>query len=275
MDDFLELLVSASATGVHLRPGRACVFADDPSHRDHQLRRGEWAMVGAFSAYLAIGKLNLAYPLGMAGVLAVLFLIGWGTERLPCGRWWSGGAGSCADPGAPGHAGRFPRGHFPQFRARPVSGAVPIRPGRLEFGRRDFRSRVRTRASSSLAPRCSCSLPRGCFSSARCGQVLRSRGDQSPRCRVDGYQPAACNGAVLCCRCRRGRLAGLLVAPNISAHYLMGCAGDPGFTALVVGGRRARRGGAARRSAACLRRAVHDRYAPIPPGYSSGFRWCC
>src|SRR5215208_5818633 len=43
---------------------------------------GEWAMVGAFGGYLLLSKYEWNYAVGMAAVVAFMFLLGWATERV-------------------------------------------------------------------------------------------------------------------------------------------------------------------------------------------------
>ena len=80
MRDFLELAVSATASGciyglialaylLMIRPTGIINFAV-----------GEWAMVAAFGGYLLLSKFEWPYPLGMAAVLGFMLLVGWATE---------------------------------------------------------------------------------------------------------------------------------------------------------------------------------------------------
>ncbi len=82
MSDFLELAVSAAASGcvyglvalaylLMIRPTGIINFAV-----------GEWAMVGAFGGFLLLSKYEWPYAVGMAAVLAFMFLVGWATERV-------------------------------------------------------------------------------------------------------------------------------------------------------------------------------------------------
>ena len=82
MQDFLELSVSATASGcvyalialsylLMIRPTGIINFAV-----------GEWAMVGAFSGFLLLSELAWPYPVGMAAILAFMLGIGWLTEKV-------------------------------------------------------------------------------------------------------------------------------------------------------------------------------------------------
>jgi branched-chain amino acid transport system permease protein len=66
-------------------------------------------------------------------------------------------------------------------------------------------------------------------------------------------------------------LAGLLVAPNVSAHYLMGVPlAIQGFTALVIGGVGRVEGALLGGLLVAFAEQLTVRYAPIPSGYAQG-----
>jgi hypothetical protein len=82
LQDFLELAVSATASGcvyglmalaylLMIRPTGIINFAV-----------GEWAMVGAFGGHFLLYRYEWPYALGMAVVIAFMLLVGWGTERV-------------------------------------------------------------------------------------------------------------------------------------------------------------------------------------------------
>ena len=82
MQDLLELAVSATASGcvyglialaylLMIRPTGIINFAV-----------GEWAMVAAFGGHLLLSRYEWPYALGMAAVVGVMMLVGWGTERI-------------------------------------------------------------------------------------------------------------------------------------------------------------------------------------------------
>lgn len=81
MQDFLELAVTASATG--------CVYGLLALWYLLILRStgiinfavGEWAMIGAFGGYVAMSAAKLPYAAGMAVVIAIMLVLGWITER--------------------------------------------------------------------------------------------------------------------------------------------------------------------------------------------------
>ena len=66
-------------------------------------------------------------------------------------------------------------------------------------------------------------------------------------------------------------LAGLLVSPNISAHYLMGIPlAIQGFTALVIGGVGRVEGALLGGLLLAFAEQLTVRYAPIPAGFAQG-----
>lgn len=96
MTDFLELLVSATASGciyglvalaylLVLRPTGVINFAS-----------GEWAMMGAFSAYLIVEIAGVPSLLAIPLAALTLALIGWGTEWLTVRPLIERGAGHLA-----------------------------------------------------------------------------------------------------------------------------------------------------------------------------------
>jgi len=82
LQDFLELAVSATASGciyglialaylLMIRPTGIINFAV-----------GEWAMVAAFGGHLLLYRYEWPYFAGMAAVLALMVVVGWVTERI-------------------------------------------------------------------------------------------------------------------------------------------------------------------------------------------------
>jgi branched-chain amino acid transport system permease protein len=66
-------------------------------------------------------------------------------------------------------------------------------------------------------------------------------------------------------------LAGILIGPNISAHYLMGVPlAIQGFTALVIGGVGRVAGALLGGLLLAFAEQLTVRYAPVPPGYAQG-----
>ena len=82
MQDFFELVVGAAASGaIYGLIGLAYLLIIRPTGIIN-FAVGEWAMLGAFGGFVLLTKYEWPYPLGMAAVLAFMFIVGWATERL-------------------------------------------------------------------------------------------------------------------------------------------------------------------------------------------------
>ena len=82
MNDFLELIVGASASGcVYALVALSYLLITRPTGIIN-FAVGEWALLGACGGFLALSRAGLPYAVGMILILAGMFLIGWATERL-------------------------------------------------------------------------------------------------------------------------------------------------------------------------------------------------
>jgi branched-chain amino acid transport system permease protein len=82
MNDFLELLVGATASGcVYALVALSYLLITRPTGVIN-FAVGEWSMLAAFGGFVLLSRLSLPYPVGMVLVLGGMFLIGWATERL-------------------------------------------------------------------------------------------------------------------------------------------------------------------------------------------------
>ena len=82
MQDFLELAVSATASGcVYGLVALAYLLMTRPTGIIN-FAVGEWATIAAFGAVVTLGIWELPYPVGFALVLGLMYLVGWATERL-------------------------------------------------------------------------------------------------------------------------------------------------------------------------------------------------
>jgi branched-chain amino acid transport system permease protein len=257
--DFLELAVSAAASGciyglialaylLMIRPTGIINFAV-----------GEWAMLGAFGGFLLLTEFAWPYPLGMAAVVAAMLLVGWATERIAVRPLVEGGAPllapilallgmlvvfreviSVSFPPDP-HPVPYPFGiQYQSFFIIAVSAVVFIAVW-LFFER-------------TVAGRCfeAVSLNR---------RAAALMGINLPRVTALSFAGGA--GAA--------GLAGLLVSPNVSAHYLMGVPlAIQGFTALVIGGVGRVEGALLGGLLLAFAEQLTARYAPIPSGYTQG-----
>lgn len=274
MQDFLELLISASATGciyglvalsflLMTRPTGVINFAV-----------GEWAMVGSFAGFLFLSKAELPYPVGIAAVMVVLFITGWLTERIAVRPLVERGAPLLAPILALlGMLVIFRESISLAFGPDPHPVPYPFEFERIEIGplfgfslagaNQSFVIIVATLVifiavwwffERTLWGKCFEAVAINRRGAALMGINLA---------RVTSLSFAG--GAVV------AGLGGLLVAPNISAHYLMGIPlAIQGFTALVVGGVGRVEGALLGGLLLAFVEQLTVRYAPVPPGYAFG-----
>jgi len=82
MNDFLELVVGASASGcVYALVALSYLLMTRPTGIIN-FAVGEWAMVAAFCGFVTLSLLELPYVVGIAITVALLFVLGWATERF-------------------------------------------------------------------------------------------------------------------------------------------------------------------------------------------------
>jgi len=259
LQDLLELSVSAAASGciyglvalaylLMIRPTGIINFAV-----------GEWAMVGAFGGFLVLAKVEWPYPLGMAAILAAMFVIGWATERISVRPLVERGAPLLAPIlallgmlvifresislifGPDPYQVPEPLGYqYQSFFIIGVTAAVFVGAWlffeRTVWGKAFEAVAIHRRAAALMG----INLARVAALSFGAGGVVAG-------------------------------LAGLLVGPNISAHYLMGVPlAIQGFTALVVGGVGRVEGALLGGLLLAIAEQLTVRYAPIPSGYAQG-----
>jgi branched-chain amino acid transport system permease protein len=220
---------------------------------------GEWAMVGAFGGYLVLSRYEWPYALGMAAVLAFMFLVGWASERIA--------VRPLVEKGAPLLAPILALlGMLVIFREA-ISVSFPPDPHPVPYAigieRQSFFIIGVTAAvfaavwlffERTLAGKCFEAVALHRRAAALMGINLRL---------VTALSFAA--GAVA------AGLAGLLVSPNISAHYLMGVPlAIQGFTALVIGGVGRVEGALLGGLVLAFAEQLTARYAPIPSGLTQG-----
>lgn len=274
MSDILELAVSATATGciyglvalaylLILRPTAIINFAI-----------GEWAMAGGFLSVallttLVLPPVSLPYPLAAAGVVLVLAVIGWLTERLTVRPLVQKGAAILSpilallgvlvimrelgallfgvDPLPSPPPFGFRRVELGPLAGTPQSFFIIGATAVVFIGAWLFFERtIWGRAFEAVA------LNRR--AAALMGVNLN---------RVTAFAFAA--GAAL------AGFAGLLVSAQTSAHYLMGLPlAIQGFTALVIGGVGRVEGALLGGLLIAFAEQFTARYAPIPSGLSLG-----
>lgn len=269
MQDFLELVVSATASGciyglvalsylLMTRPTGIINFAV-----------GEWAMVGAFGGYVALSAWEWPWPLGMALVLAVMLVVGWLTERLT--------VRPLVERGAPVLAPILALlGMLVVFRESISLGFGPDpRPvpqtfgfGRLEFGllAGSYQSFFIIAATIGVFV-----LAWWFFERTLAGKSFEAVAIDRRAAALMGIDLRRVTALSFAGGAGVAGLAGLLVAPNISAHYLMGIPlAIQGFTALVIGGVGRVEGALLGGLILAFCEQLTARYAPIPAGYAQG-----
>ena len=259
MQDFLELAVSATASGciyglvalaylLMIRPTGIINFAV-----------GEWAMVGAFGGFLLLAKLDWPYPLGMAAILAFMLLVGWATERVA--------VRPLAEKGAPLLAPILALlGALVVFRESISLGFGPD-PHQVPepFG---FEHQKTFMIATTLAVFAATWF---FFEKTLFGKAFEAVSLNRKAAALMGINLSRVTALSFGAGGVAAGLAGLLVAPNISAHYLMGVPlAIQGFTALVIGGVGRVEGALLGGLLLAFAEQLTVRYAPLPAGYAQG-----
>ena len=269
MQDFLELAVGAAASGcvyglialaylLVLRPTGIINFAV-----------GEWAMLGAFAGFVTLTKYEWPYPIGMAVVLAFLFIVGWATERVVVRR--------LVEKGAPVLAPILALlGMLVVFRES-VSVSFPPDPhpvpyafgiGRLEWGLLGGTYQSVFIIAVTLAVFIGVWL---FFERTVAGKAFQAVALHRRAAALMGINLSRVTALSFGAGGVAAGLGGLLVAPNVSAHYLMGVPlAIQGFSALVIGGVGRVEGALLGGMVLAFAEQLTVRYAPIPSGYAQG-----
>jgi branched-chain amino acid transport system permease protein len=259
LQDLLELAVSATASGciyglialaylLMIRPTGIINFAV-----------GEWAMVSAFGGHLLLSRYEWPYAPGMAAVLAFMALVGWTTERVA--------VRPLVAQGAPLLAPILALLGVLVVTREAISVSFPPDPLPVPYplGIEHHKSFV---IAVTLATFAAAWL---FFEKTLWGKSFEAvalnrkaaalMGINLPRVTALAF---AGGGAV-------AGLGGLLVSPNVSAHYLMGVPlAIQGFTALVIGGVGRVEGALLGGLLLAFAEQLTARYAPIPSGYAQG-----
>ena len=269
MQDFLELAVSASATGcvyglialsylMMLRPTGIINFAV-----------GEWAMVGAFGGFLLLSKLRWPYPLGMAAVLGFMLLLGWATERIA--------VRPLAQKSAPlmapilallGMLVVFRESISAAFGPDPRQVPYPFGFGRLEIGLLAGSYQSFFIIGTALLV---FAAAWWFFERTVAGKCFEAVALDRRAAALMGINLARVTSLSFAAGAGVAGLAGLAAAPDISAHFLMGVPlAIQGFTALVVGGVGRVQGALLGGLLIAFAEQLTVRYAPVPAGYAQG-----
>jgi branched-chain amino acid transport system permease protein len=269
LQDFLELAVSATASGcvyglialaylLMIRPTGIINFAV-----------GEWAMVGAFGGYLLLSKYEWNYALGMAVVVAFMFLLGWATERIAVRPLVERGAPVLAPILALlGMLVVFREVISVSFPPDPHPVPYPFGLGRLEIGPMGGSYQSFFIIAVTLA------VFAGAwafFEKTLWGKSFEAVALNRRAAALMGINLSRVTALSFAGGAGVAGLAGLVVSPNISAHYLMGVPlAIQGFTALVIGGVGRVEGALLGGLLLAFAEQLTARYAPIPSGFAQG-----
>jgi branched-chain amino acid transport system permease protein len=259
LQDLLELSVSAAASGciyglvalaylLMIRPTGIINFAV-----------GEWAMLGAFGGFLLLTRYEWPYALGMAAVVAGMLGVGWATERLA--------VRPLVERGAPLLAPILALlGMLVVFREI-VSVSFPPDPHPVPYA-----LGIRQQSHFIIA------VTLGVFAAAwlffertTAGKCFEAVALHRRAAALMGINLSRVTALSFAGGAGAAGLAGLLVSPNVSAHYLMGVPlAIQGFTALVIGGVGRVEGALLGGLLLAFAEQFIARYAPIPSGYTQG-----
>lgn len=230
---------------------------------------GEWSMLAAFGGFLALSRFELPYPVGMALVVGAMFLVGWATERLA--------VRPLVERGAPALAPILALlGMLVVFREMVSLGfgpdPQPVPPafgfGRLELGL----------VAGSYQSFFIIVVAAGVFGATwyffertLAGKSFEAVAIDRRAATLMGINLRRVTSLAFASSASVAALAGLLVAPNVSAHYLMGLPlAIQGFTALVIGGVGRVEGALLGGLILAFAEQFTVRYAPVPPGMAMG-----
>lgn len=269
MQDFFELSVSAAASGcvyglvalaylLMIRPTGIINFAV-----------GEWAMVAAFGGYLLLTRFEWPYPAGMAVVLGFMLVVGWATERIAVRPLVERGAPLLAPVLALlGMLVVFREIISVSFAPDPHPVPYPFGLGRLELGPVGGSYQSFFIIAVTLVVFFAVWL---FFERTVAGKSFEAVAIHRRAAALMGINLSRVTALSFAGGAGAAGLAGLLVSPNISAHYLMGVPlAIQGFTALVIGGVGRVEGALLGGLLLAFAEQMTARYAPIPSGYTQG-----
>lgn len=269
MNDFFELIVSATASGcVYALVALSYLLITRPTGIIN-FAVGEWAMLAAFGGFLALSRFEVPYPLGMALVLVVMFGVGWATERFT--------VRPLVERGAPALAPILALlGMLVVFREIVSLGIgpdpQPVPPvfgfGRLELG--PFAGSYQSFFIILVTLSVFCAVWYF-FERTLAGKSFEAVALDRRAAALMGINLRRVSWLAFAASAGVAALAGLLVAPNVSAHYLMGLPlAIQGFTALVIGGVGRVEGALLGGLILAFAEQFTVRYAPVPPGLAMG-----
>jgi branched-chain amino acid transport system permease protein len=269
LQDLLELAVSATASGciyglialaylLMIRPTGIINFAV-----------GEWAMVAAFGGHVLLSRYEWPYWLGMAAVLAFMLLVGLATERVAVRPLVAQGAPVLASILALLGVLVVTREIISvSFPPDPLPVPFPFGIGRLELGPVGGSYQSFFIIATTLAVFAAAWF---FFEKTLWGKSFEAVALNRKAAALMGINLSRVTAFSFAGGAAAAGLGGLLVSPNISAHYLMGVPlAIQGFTALVVGGVGRVEGALLGGLLLAFAEQLTARYAPIPSGYTQG-----
>ena len=259
MQDFLELAVSAAASGcVYALIALAYLLMIRPTGIIN-FAVGEWAMVAAFGGHLLLSRYEWPYFIGMAAVLAFMLLVGWVSERVAVRPLVENGSGVLAPILALLGVLVITREIISvSFPPDPLPVPFPFELQHQKY----FIIVVTLAVFSGTWFFFEKTLWGRSFEAVALNRRAAALMDINLS-RVTAF--AFAGGAAV------AGLGGLLVSPNISAHYLMGVPlAIQGFTALVIGGVGRVEGALLGGLLLAFAEQFTVRYAPIPGGFAQG-----
>jgi branched-chain amino acid transport system permease protein len=259
LQDLLELAVSATASGcvygllalaylLMIRPTGIINFAV-----------GEWAMLGAFGGFVFLSKYEWPYAIGMAFVVALMLLVGWVTERVA--------VRPLVERGAPVLAPILALlGMLMVFREA-ISVSFPPDPHPVPYA-----FRIQDQKYFIIAVTATVFAGAWCFFEKTVwGKSFEAVALNRRAAALMGINLSRVTALSFAGGAGVAGLAGLVVSPNISAHYLMGVPlAIQGFTALVIGGVGRVEGALLGGLLLAFAEQLTARYAPIPSGFAQG-----
>jgi branched-chain amino acid transport system permease protein len=269
MTDLLELLVSAIAAGcVYALLALAYLLITRPTGIIN-FAIGEWGMAGAFGGFLFLTYLEWPYLASVPLVLGGMALIGWLTERLTIR--------PLVQRGAPPLAPILVLLGMLVIVRELISVTVgpdplPV-PAAFGFGRLEFGPIAGSYQSFFIIV--FTLLVFGAiwwfFERTLAGKSFEAVALDRRAAALMGINLSRVATLSFAATAAVAGLAGLLVAPNVSAHYLMGLPlAIQGFTALVIGGVGRVEGALLGGLVLAVVEQLTARYAPIPSGLAMG-----
>ena len=259
MRDFLELAVSATASGcvyglialaylLMIRPTGIINFAV-----------GEWAMVAAFGGYVFLTKYELHYLLGMGIVLAFMLVVGWVSERIAVRPLVEKGTAILAPILALLGVLVITREIISiSFPPDPLPVPYPFELQHQKY----FIIGVTAVVFLGFW---------AFFEKTLWGKSFEAVALNRRAAALMGINLSRVTAFSFAGGAAVAGLGGLLVSPNISAHYLMGVPlAIQGFTALVIGGVGRVEGALIGGLLLAFAEQLTIRYAPIPSGFAQG-----